>query len=140
MNTHQPNPNILRYPGNYSIHDDKLRIENNKGTSSVLFEDISSISYKSVSGQNLQWAIIGFLVSILCTGIGASSNNIGIIVLGLITLIGFSVYSFIDKKQWDNVIIETRGGMLLFYSTEYGNGRNEVNRIEEEKRRITGKN
>ena len=66
------------------------------------------------------------------------NSSVSTILFGLIICIGFLVYSIVNKIKWDNVIIETRGGLLLFYSVNEGEGINQVNRIEEEKRRITG--
>jgi hypothetical protein len=140
MNNVQPNVSILRYPGNFSIEGNKLRITNKMGMSSVLFEDISSISFKSIQTPNWKYFLIGFLITILMTIIGGSTSNVSIVVLGLIIFIGFWIYSFINKNKWDNVIIETRGGLLLFYSVDNNEGINQVNKIEEEKRRITGLN
>jgi len=61
----QPPQPIKRNPGKFSFEDNKLRISNLDGISSVLFEDISSISYKSNSMNNLKWVLIGFVISIL---------------------------------------------------------------------------
>jgi hypothetical protein len=140
MNNVQPNVSLLRYPGNFSIEGNKLRITNKMGMSSVLFEDISSISFKSIQTLNWNFFLIGLLITFLMTIIGGSTSNVSIILFGLIIFIGFTIYSVVNKKKWDNVIIETRGGLLLFYSVDKNEGINQVNRIEEEKRRITGVN
>jgi hypothetical protein len=137
MNNQQPNVSILRYPGKFSIDGNKLRIENKMGMSSVLFEDISSISYKSVSINNFKMIFIGSLITMLLTIIGLTNESPSIVFLGILIFIGFVIYSYKNSIKWDNVIIETRGGMLLFYSVDIGEGINQVNKIEEEKRIIT---
>ena len=137
MNQH-PQP-IKRNPGKYSFDDNKLRISNLEGTSSVLFEDISSISYKSNSMNNLKWVLIGFIISIILSIFGGYNHSYSTVVFGMIVLIGFTVYSFIDKLKWDDVTVETRGGKLLSYSVDFGQGENQVEEIEKLKREITQK-
>ncbi len=139
-------PNILngRYPGNFSTDGDKLRIVNNQGMSSVLFEDISSISFKSYNSFDVvklfSYLFGGSLLFIILLVIGGINESGFIMFLGFIILIGSFIYSFTNNKfkiKWDNVIIETRGGLLLFYSVNFGEGINQVNKIEVEKRRLT---
>ena len=40
----------------------------------------------------------------------------GILIVGLFLL-------FKDKKKWDNVVIETRGGKIISFSVDAGKGR-----------------
>jgi len=49
--------------GTVSFIDNKVRINYSDGTDSVLFEDISSISYKTINKPNV-------LISLACTFIG----------------------------------------------------------------------
>ena len=135
----QPPQPIKRNPGKFSFEDNKLRISNLDGISSVLFEDISSISYKSNSMNNLKWVLIGFVISILFMILGSTNDSIPVILLGMVVGIGFIIYSFMDKIKWDDVTVETRGGKLLSYSVNYGQGENQVEEIEKLKREITQK-
>jgi len=135
----QPPQPIKRNPGKFSFEDNKLRISNLDGISSVLFEDISSISFKSNSMNNLKWVLIGFLISIVLSILGGYNNSIPTIVFGMIVIIGFIIYSFMDKIKWDDVTVETRGGKLLSYSVDFGQGENQVEEIEKLKREITQK-
>jgi hypothetical protein len=135
----QPPQPIKRNPGKFSFEDNKLRISNLDGISSVLFEDISSISYKSNSMNNLKWVFIGFFISMFFTVFGGYNHNFSAILLGMIVLIGFTIYSFMDKIKWDDVTVETRGGKLLSYSVDFGQGENQVEEIEKLKREITQK-
>jgi hypothetical protein len=135
----QPPQPIKRNPGKYSFDDNKLRISNLEGTSSVLFEDISSISFKSNSMNNLKWVFIGFIISMFFIILGGYNDSIPTIVFGMIVFIGFIIYSFMDKIRWDDVTVETRGGKLLSYSVDFGHGENQVEEIEKLKREITKK-
>ena len=127
-------------PGNFSIEGTKLRIQNNMGMSSVLFEDISSITYKSISNPDLGVIFLSTFLGMGITFAGCFNSEFGIGVFGFIIFIGGAIYANKNPKRFDNVIVETRGGMLLFYSVDFGQGINEVNKIEEEKRRMTNSN
>ena len=135
----QPPQPPKRNPGKFSFEDNKLRISNLEGTSSVLFEDISSISFKSNSMNNLKWVFIGFIISMFFIILGGYNDSIPTIVFGMIVFIGFIIYSFMDKIRWDDVTVETRGGKLLSYSVDFGHGENQVEEIEKLKREITKK-
>ena len=138
-------------PGSFSINDNKLRITNLNGETSVLFEDISSISFKKNSSRNLMYVIFGILTYMLGVTLGNSSkgDNYKTIIIGLdisevsilicITGIILIILYFIKKIKYDDVIVETRGGMLLTYSVKEGEGKNQVNMIEEQKRLMTNK-
>ena len=125
--------NQKRQPGSYKVEDNKLRINNKDGVSSVLFEDISSISYKTVSIPNMLF-LFGGVFTVFMSFAFISNNDKDIFYLlfavGLICVI----LSLIVQEKWDNVMIETRGGLLLFYSVDLGKGIQQVNSIEEEKR------
>ncbi len=118
-------------PGKFSFEENKLRITNQQGVSSVLFEDISSISYRSAYAPNWLYTIGGLFLIITMS----KSMNESVIMLVAITS---GVLTFVLAFKWDDVIIETRGGMLLSYSVDQGEGINQVDKIENEKRKITG--
>ena len=138
-------------PGSFSINDNKLRIKNLTGETSVLFEDISSISFKKSFSRNLMYIIFGILTYMLGVTLGNSSkgDNYKTIIIGLdisevsilicMTGIILIILYFIKKIKYDDVIVETRGGMLLTYSVKEGEGKNQVNLIEEQKRLMTNK-
>jgi hypothetical protein len=135
----QPPQPIKRNPGKFSFEDNKLRISNLDGISSVLFEDISSISYKSNSMNDLKMVLIGFVICIFFTIIGSMNNSVPIILFGGVCMTGFVIYSFMNKIKWDDVTVETRGGKLLSYSVDFGHGEKQVEEIEKLKREITQK-
>jgi hypothetical protein len=141
-------PTKPRNPGSFSIQDNKIRIQNLNGQSSVLFEDISSITWVNRSMPNMILISIG--IALLFCGplsiltITSSKNSYGndspfngLALLLAIGSIGLIIYGSINKTTWDDVIIETRGGALLSYSVDEGNGRSEVNNIEDAKRKST---
>jgi hypothetical protein len=134
-------------PGNFSIEGNKLRIKNSAGISSVLFEDISSISFRTIEVPDWSNLFIIISISVLLFVFGLQSNplpnapsNGGTIQLATLLFIVALILPFFIRKRWENIIIETRGGMLLSFSVQIGEGINQVNRIEEEKRKITGVN
>jgi len=57
-----------------------------------------------------------------------------VLLLFFIVGIGIIVYGYINKIIWEDVIVETRGGMLLSYSVDQHKGQIEVNRIENSRR------
>jgi hypothetical protein len=138
---------IKKTPGNFSIEGNKLRIKSSAGISSVLFEDISSISFRTIEVPDWSNSFIIISISVLLFVFGLQSNplpnapsNGGTIQLATLLFIIALILPFFIRKRWENVIIETRGGMLLSFSVQIGEGINQVNRIEEEKRKITGVN
>ncbi len=134
-----------RNPGGFSITNNKLRIENSNGQTSVLFEDISSITWQTRKLPNQILISVGavmlFLGPIYAATIG-SSNNISDSSLNnwvlfiVIIAIGLIIYGMTKKNIWDDVIVETRGGMLVSYSVDNGKGEIEVNKIEDAKRSL----
>lgn len=127
------NTNIKRF-GTYSIVDNKVRINYNNGTDSILFEDISSISYKTISQPNLVnsfiCTILGFIISLA----GSGSGNFSISILGIIIIFLGFILAFVFKNEYDNIIIETRGGKLIFFTVDHGSGKKYIDKIEEDRR------
>lgn len=132
MSNNQFNNLPKRNSGSFSVSDNKLRIQNSTGQSSVLFEDISSITWKQISIPNLIFIVIG--VSIFFFGImfvsNSSNEGNSFLYLFLLVGVGFIVYGYMNKIIWEDVIVETRGGMLLSYSVDEHQGQIEVDRIE----------
>jgi hypothetical protein len=59
---------------------------------------------------------------------------------GLCIILGIGIIAlsfFILRIKFDNVIVETRGGKLLVFSVEFGKGQNQMEMIEEEKRKLS---
>lgn len=127
-----------RNPGSFSISDDKLRIQNKDGQSSVLFEDISSITWEKKSIPNLMFVIAGTIMFFLgpfffISVIEGDSAYLVPVLLG----IGIAIYGYLNKIIWEDVIVETRGGKLLSYSVDQGMGQKDVDQIESNKRKLT---
>ncbi len=137
--------NIQR-PGQLSFNDNKLRITTDKETTSVLFEDISSLSIRIGSSINLKFLIIGILS--LFVGYFISTyffldielnpsplNFWNFLKYGFyITGFGSIFYSFTKLRYWDNVVVETRGGLLVIFSVLHGDGMKYLEDIEMKKR------
>jgi hypothetical protein len=51
----------IETPGNISFEDDKLRVSTHNSITSILFEDISSLSVRYSSGVNMKYLILGLL-------------------------------------------------------------------------------
>lgn len=138
MINNQFNNQPKRNPGAFSVNDNKLRIQNSTGQSSVLFEDISSITWKQISIPNLTFIMIGICIlffGMMIVSINTKANEgDSILLLFFIVGIGIIVYGYIKKIIWEDVIVETRGGMLLSYSVDQHQGQIEVNRIENARR------
>ena len=138
MANNQFNNQPKRNSGSFSVSDNKLRIQNSTGQSSVLFEDISSITWKKISIPNLIIITIGFIilfVGMMFVSINTEGNDgNSVLLLFFVVGIGIIVYGCINKIIWEDVIVETRGGMLLSYSVDQHEGQIEVNRIENARR------
>ena len=138
QNSNQP-PKDKRNNGHFSIKEGKIIVNNETGQSSVLIEDISSISWKRKfsRGPNWNYLIISLIVMFSGMFLPKSGDNFAIFVLMLFVgaiFVGLSMQAL--KIEWDDVIIETRGGMLMIYSVDLGKGIKEVNLIETQKRVI----
>jgi len=134
MSDQKPTVAVPRKDGKWSIDENKIRVTYTLGADSVLFEDISSISFKSraESVTSVRTIILSFLGTGSCAGT-AHDDSLGAAALLflLIPLISF----FADGSIfWDDVEIETRGGKIIRYSTDQGNGASEIDRIEAAKR------
>ena len=130
-------------PGSFSINDNKLRIKNLTGETSVLFEDISSISFTKNSVPDIKYiyyGIIGFIIGIFIGNLSKNFNNFGTItcITGII-LISLPFFSDNFRIKFEDVIVETRGGMLLTFSVQEGEGSNQVDLIEKQKRLMINK-
>jgi hypothetical protein len=138
MANNQFNNQPKRNSGSFSVSDNKLRIQNSTGQSSILFEDISSITWKKISIPNLIIITIGFIilfVGMMFVSINTEGNDgNSVLLLFFVVGIGIIVYGCINKIIWEDVIVETRGGMLLSYSVDQHEGQIEVNRIENARR------
>lgn len=66
-------------------------------------------------------------------GLDVSEVSILVSIIGIIIIILY----FIKKIKYDDVVVKTRGEMLLTYSVKEGEGKNQVNLIEEQKRLMT---
>jgi hypothetical protein len=127
------NENIKRF-GTYSIVDNKIRISYNNGTDSVLFEDISSISFKSISIVNLLLSISCSVLGGIISFSGSFSGKTEIGILGILIIIIGLILGFVFKNEYDNIIIETRGGKLIVFTVDHGSGKKYIDKIEEDRR------
>lgn len=127
------NENTKRF-GTYSIVDNKIRISYNNGTDSVLFEDISSISFKTISLANFLVAITCSVLGLIISLSGSGSGNLNISFLGIVIIIVGLILAFVFKNEYDNIIIETRGGKLIVFTVDHGSGKKYIDKIEEDRR------
>ena len=116
-----------------------MSVTTTTGQHSVLFEDIASTSYNTITGDP-EWkiknkpAVLGGSAAILLGIFTAEKleDIAGFIILsGIIALfIGYKK----EEKNWDNVTIETRGGKTVTYSVDLGQGKVDMDAIEEARR------
>ena len=115
---------MQRRPGEVSFDNDTVRIVYDDGQSSVLFEDISSISFEKLDINIPNWPII--ILGIVGVAAGAASGNAVVLVISIV----IAAYGYFKFDHWDDVVIETRGGKLITFSVEKNTGENTVNQIE----------
>ena len=130
-----------RNDGSYALdmENKKMSVTTTTGQHSVLFEDIASTSYNTITGDpefkiKNKPAVFGGCAAIFL-GIVTAEQLEGVagflIVAGIIALfIGYKK----EEKTWDNVTIETRGGKTVTYSVDLGLGKVDMDAIEEARR------
>ena len=105
---------------------------------SVLFEDVSSLSWTSCSKANPKgylFFLLPFVFTFFIDELGISTY----LALGVAAVVAGAWYAFSNKVKWDNVILETRGGKKITFSVEKGEGMTVMEKIEEDKRNHVGK-
>ena len=90
-------------PGTVSFIDNKVRINYSDGTDSVLFEDISSISYKSINQPNL-WIFFSGIAGMLFSLITQTFTKMPIVSLLLFLLSTFIAFVFKTGIQKLNLV------------------------------------
>ena len=123
---------IKRY-GQWSVQGEKLRITYKDSEESVLFEDTASISYLKISNPNLLYIIGGIVIGCVLGFNNIDSDDgmylmIGPMILGFILALSY-------KIKFDNIAVETRGGKIIRFSVDSGDGKSIMEQIEEEKRK-----
>jgi hypothetical protein len=138
---YQPHLAPKKYPGTYTIVGNNLRVSNALGVNSVKFDDIVSISVKNIKAANgkyfgkllLRGVLISIIVFILFFSKSPAIAIVGstwfFLAYGFITFIVTHAFMY-NHISWENVLIETTGGGILFFSVEKDQGINEVNRLE----------
>lgn len=131
---------ITRNDGSYALdmENKKLSVTTSTGQHSILFEDIASTSYTKVTGEpemkikNQTALIIGVIAFILGVVLSDQGELGGILIVGGIIALFFGYGQ--EKKIWDNVTVETRGGKTVTYSVDLGQGKVDMDAIEEARR------
>lgn len=123
--------------GTWSVVDEKLRITYKDSEQSVLFEDTASISYLKIATSNPMYLFLGLFGGAgLFIFIALVKENLGLgfFVWAASFAIGL-ILMFVKKIKYDNVSIETRGGKIIRFSVDFGDGKSIMEQIEEEKRK-----
>ena len=123
--------NTRRY-GKVSFTDNKVRVTYKTGLESVLFEDISSISWNTRSLPNPYILLIGSVIGVVVMFFDE-------LFLGASIVLVSSILMFFIHIKWDDIEIETKGGKLVTYAVDKGKGAGQMNLIEKKKREIVGK-
>jgi hypothetical protein len=104
-------PNTIIPIPRYNISIEKSDITINPNPIKVQMKDIIGFGLMVISDFSMDMLYLG----------------IGIIVLGIILM-------FIFKIEFDNVIVETRGGKIIAFSVDFETARVEMDHIENAKR------
>jgi flagellar motor component MotA len=78
----------------------------------------------------LTCSILGLIISLA----GSGSGNFSIAIFGLIIIFIGVILAFVFKNEYDNIIIETRGGKLIIFTVDHGSGKKYIDKIEEDRR------
>tara|TARA_Y100000813_G_scaffold26364_1_gene16802 strand:+ start:409 stop:831 length:423 start_codon:yes stop_codon:yes gene_type:complete len=132
--------NLTRNDGSYALdtENNKMSVTTSTGQHSILFEDIASTSYSTVTGKpewkmkNKKALIIGIIAIVLGGMLGEEGAISGFLVLGGAIALYFGFGR--EEKTWDNVTVETRGGKTVTYSVDLGQGKVDMDAIEEARR------
>jgi hypothetical protein len=128
-------------PGDVSYEKNKITVETGTNSTSILFEDISSLSFTKQSHYlgNKTIIIIGIIVFFLsfmsCLTNVKSESKVELyffLALGGIGMIFWGLFS--NKIDFENVIIETRGGSKVYFSVDEFEGEYVISSIEDKRR------
>ena len=134
-----------RNDGSYALDMDnkKISVTLSNGQHSILFEDIASTSFQTFSYQRTRKAKQSAKTNIILF----FSVFGGVLLMfwldpwwiGLLVLIIGSIASGVkadteETVAWDNVTIETQGGKQITYSVKKGQGKADIDAIEEARR------
>jgi|TARA_B100000767_G_C19610345_1_gene469570 hypothetical protein len=136
-----------RNDGSYALdmENKKISITTSTGQHSVLFEDIASTSFNSESEDmpaahtpetkkamltGVALIVIGFILG----SIGAEDFSGFIVLAGIIYWI-WKGRPKASKDTWDKVTIETRGGKQVPYCVDLGQGKIDMDVIEEARKK-----
>ena len=138
-----------RNNGSYALDMDnkKISVTLSNGQHSILFEDIASTSFKTFHYKKTVKAVQSFKTNLI-TGL---SFGLGIFLMiekivfdfpwwvGILVIIGGFIFSgqkqdTLERVAWDNVTIETQGGKQITYSVKNGQGKVDIDAIEEARR------
>ena len=120
---------MAKLPATYSLEDNKLRVIYKSGVESVLFEDISSISFREVKEPRIALLLLCFVIGLVV--IIQDFNNL--LLGGIIMFLGF-ILMFVITNNYDNLIVETRGGKFIMFSVDHQTAKYEMEKIESAKR------
>ena len=105
---------MAKLPATYSLEDNKLRVIYKSGVESVLFEDISSISFREVKEPRIALLLLCFVIGLVV--IIQDFNNL--LLGGIIMFLGF-ILMFVITNNYDNLIVETRGRKFIIFSVDH---------------------
>ena len=131
--------------GKYSFEENntKIKVTTSTGQDSVLFEDIASIGWtrmQFITNPNAKTGVIIIIASILLgpiIGINISISA-GLLVFGVGMIIGGLLLIKTKTNYFDRISVETKGGKIISFDVPDGSASNEVEKIENTKRQITG--
>ena len=105
---------MAKLPATYSLEDNKLRVIYKSGVESVLFEDISSISFREVKEPRIALLLLCFVIGLVV--IIQDFNNL--LLGGIIMFLGF-ILMFVITNNYDNLIVETKGRKFIIFSVDH---------------------
>jgi len=124
--------------GTYSFeeNDTKIKVTTANGQDNVLFEDIASIGWMENFYITHPHFTKGLIILIATPFLAIVVESWILLIVGLV--LGFLLWSISKDTFFDTISVETKGGKIIYFNVPNGTAADEVKKIENTKREITG--
>jgi len=124
--------------GTYSFeeNDTKIKVTTANGQDNVLFEDIASIGWMENFYTTNPHLTKGWIILIATPFLAIVVESWILLIVGLV--LAFLLLLNSRDTFFDTISVETKGGKIISFDVPTGTAADEVKKIENTKRKITG--